>query len=85
MVPQYMTDMFTYVKEKHSVGLRSVTNECLYLNKPKTGLMLKSFSYGGAAIWNQLPTGVKASTSFAMFKRKCSEYSSEYLFSLRET
>ena len=35
------------------------SNNCkLYLEKPKTDFMKKSFSYRGAASWNNLPNDV---------------------------
>ena len=56
MSPKYISDLFvTSCNDKHE--LRS-NHRKLYLQKPKTNLLKKSFSYRGAVSWNSLPTEI---------------------------
>jgi hypothetical protein len=55
-LPELMTNIFK-ICLNDMYPLRS--NNCkLYLEKPKTDFMKKSFSYRGAASWNNLPNDV---------------------------
>ena len=72
MAPEYLTQMF-YVSVNQTYQLRN-NNQKLYLPKPKTNFLKRSFSYRGAVSWNQflmqkLPTMEIPETSISSFKR----------------
>ena len=52
-LPGYMSEMFEF---NHNDMYQLRRNDCkLYLGKPSTDFMKKSFSYRGASAWNDLP------------------------------
>ena len=53
ITPRYLSDLFATC-HNNSHQLRS-NNRKLYLKKPKTNYLRKSFSYRGAISWNDLP------------------------------
>ena len=53
IVPTYLTELFT-TNNNTTYSLRS-NNRNLYLDKPKTNYLKRSFSYRGAMSWNSLP------------------------------
>jgi hypothetical protein len=53
IVPTYLTELFT-TNNNTTYSLRS-NNRKLYLDKPKTNFLKRSFSYRGAMSWNSLP------------------------------
>ena len=56
LTPKYLSDLFV---DCHSDIYQLRSNDLkLYLNKPKTNYLKKSFSYRGAVSWNDLPTEV---------------------------
>ena len=72
MAPEYMTQMFS-VSENQIYQLRH-NHQKLYLRKPKTIFLKRSFSYRAAASWNQLlmeklPLTKLPETSIGSFKR----------------
>ena len=72
MAPEYMTQMFS-VSENQIYQLRH-NHQKLYLRKPKTNFLKRSFSYRAAASWNQLlmeklPLTKLPETSIGSFKR----------------
>ena len=40
----------------------------LYVPKPSTDYLKRSFSYSGASLWNGLPESLRSVTSLAAFK-----------------
>ena len=40
----------------------------LYVPKPRTDYLKRSFSYSGASLWNGLPESLRSVTSLAVFK-----------------
>jgi hypothetical protein len=53
IAPTYLTELFT-TNNNNIYSLRS-NNRKLYLDKPKTNFLKRSFSYRGAMSWNCLP------------------------------
>ena len=80
MAPDYLSKMFHYVKDVHSVNLRSTNCDKLYISRPKTGYQKMTFSYDGATAWNKLPNEVTKSAMLLSFKRNCTRY----IISLRD-
>jgi hypothetical protein len=52
MAPEYLTQMF-HVSVNQTYQLRN-NHQKLYLPKPKTIFLKRSFSYRGAVSWNQI-------------------------------
>ena len=72
MAPEYLTQMF-HVSVNQTFQLRN-NNQKLYLRKPKTNFLKRSFPYRGSVSWNQflmqkLPTMEIPETSISSFKR----------------
>lgn len=56
-LPEYKSDMFS-IRHNANYHLRVNNDRKLYLNKPNTDFMKKSFSYRAAFAWNNLPSDV---------------------------
>ena len=56
MTPKYLTEMFT-MSQNDNYALRSNERK-LYLSKPNTNFLKKSFSYRAAVSWNKLPNEI---------------------------
>ena len=68
LAPSYMKDMFTFNNEIHSHHLRSISSDNLYLQRGRTEVHKKRFSYIGAKVWNELPDYAKVASSLNKFK-----------------
>ena len=66
--PDYLKCIFTPTTNIHDRDLRSASNSQLYLRKPNSELLRKSFSYTGSKIWNGIPSHIKSAKSLAQFK-----------------
>ena len=55
MTPEYLTQMFR-VSDNQNYQLRH-NHQKLFLSKPKTDFLRRSFSYRGASLWNQILMG----------------------------
>ena len=65
-VPQYLQDLFSLRSCPYS--LRDNENK-LFVPKPRTDYLKRSFSYDGAVLWNSLPTQLRSAQSLGVFKR----------------
>ena len=63
--PQYLHEMFASRRCQYS--LRN-TNGKLFIPKPNTNYLKRSFSYSGAFLWNNLPESLRLSPSLTAFK-----------------
>ena len=52
-----------------SFDLRDASQK-LYLSKPRTDYLKRSFNYSGASLWNDLPEDVRTAKSLRNFKRR---------------
>ena len=60
--PEYLTEEINLVRDGTAYSLRdSIYN--LALQKPRTEILKKSFSYRGAKLWNSLPNKMKSGVS----------------------
>ena len=66
LAPNYLCNMFT--PTALSFDLREASQK-LYLPKPRTGYLKRSFSYSGASLWNDLPEDIRSTKSLRNFKR----------------
>ena len=70
--PTYITNRLNQVNNKNAkYSLRSVSNLSIKLDKPKTNIWKKSFTYSGSDLWNKLPLHIKTSKSLNAFKLNC--------------
>ena len=67
--PTSLGNLFTYKDEVTRYNLRDVSSS-LYLPKPRTNSMKRSFMYDGASTWNSIPKEIRESTSLTLFQRK---------------
>ena len=64
--PKYLSDKLTRVNSRHDHATR---NSTLNFNRSSSkGQMMKTFSYNGVIIWNELPADVKQSSHKRRFK-----------------
>ncbi len=69
LAPNYMKDMFTYVRDSHSRTTRSSVKNDLYLSTGKhKELYIQSFAYSGANIWNSINPDIHNQQSLNSFK-----------------
>ena len=67
--PEYLTEEINLVRDGTAYSLRdSVYN--LGLQKPRTEIVKKSFSYRGAKLWNSLPNKMKSEESLESFRKR---------------
>ncbi len=66
LTPMYLQELFVTRVSHYRLG----DSECkLFLPKPRTDYLKRSFSYSGASLWNSLPENLRSSSSFSSFKR----------------
>ena len=71
MVPSYLSRKFTSTSMIHEHSLRR-SNHKLYLPRPLTESLKKSFSHRGATLWNDIPVELTRAQSLAEFESKIS-------------
>ena len=71
MVPSYLSGKFTSTSMIHEHSLRG-SNHKLFVPRPLTESLKKSFSYRGATLWNDIPVELTRVQSLAEFKSKIS-------------
>ena len=80
-VPNYLHDIIVFkvplIFTRHAIACP------LYIPKPKTDYMKRSFQYQGSVIWNNLPQCVRNSTWIMSFKRKYKLLSIDFSQSLK--
>ena len=65
-VARYLQEIFT--SRVSSYELRDFENK-LFVPKPRTDYLKRSFGYSGAVLWNSLPSELRSAQSVASFKR----------------
>ena len=65
-VPRYLQEIFT--SRVSSYELRDFENK-LFVPKPRTDYLKRSFGYSGAVLWNSLSSELRSAQSLASFKR----------------
>jgi hypothetical protein len=71
MVPSHWSGKFTPTSVVHEHSLRG-SNHKLFVPRPLTESLKKSFSYRGATLWNDIPVKLTRIQSLAEFKSKIS-------------
>ena len=65
--PEYLKGLFKPFSTDY--GLKNSNNK-LFLPKPRTDFLKRSFCYNGAHLWNRLPSNVRAIRSFTNFRNE---------------
>ena len=65
-VPEYLSDKFVSINNIHMYNLRGAQHN-LFIPRPKTEALKKSFSYRGAVTWNSLSAEAKQATTLNCF------------------
>ena len=71
--PISLKDLFVRSKELHEYDLRSSAVD-LKLPLPHTEFLKRSLSFGGAKLWNSLPSVIKNVDSFKLFKSSIAKF-----------
>ncbi len=75
LAPEYLHEMFHTQSDMLdgtlNVTLRSVTNEALFVPRPKIEQFKGSLSYSGAIIWNSIPQHIRNASSIHVFADHC--------------
>ena len=71
LAPNYLCNMFT--TRTLPFDLRDASQK-LYLPKPRTDYLKRSFSYSGASLWNDLPEDIRTTKSLRNFKRRIDKW-----------
>ena len=66
LVPEYLTDKFASINTIHMHNLRGAQHN-LFIPRPNTEALKKSFRYRGAVTWNSLSTEAKQATTLNCF------------------
>ena len=66
LVPEYLSDKFANVNTIHRHNLRSAQHN-LFIPRPNTEALKKSFCYRGAVTWNSLSAEAKQATTLNSF------------------
>ena len=75
--PDYLSNKFIFPNDTTRYRLRLKYEMRLALPQPRTDYVRTSFSYSGAALWNNLPTDIRVSKTLGKFTTKLSNYSFE--------
>ena len=70
LAPDYLCEMFKSNPCSNKYSLRSSDAHCLFIPRPKTNYMKKTFQYSGTILWNKLPKSVKESENINVFKHR---------------
>ena len=68
--PNYMSDMLSYTSEYNEYNTRNVSNNELYVPRPRLDLYRQSFQYTGPMLYNSLPNTIKNVESLLCFKKE---------------
>ena len=69
LAPDYLREKLSYVCQRHGHKLRNA-DTCIHLilPRPNTEYGKKTFSYGGAALWNSIPGDIRKAKTLRRFK-----------------
>ena len=65
--PDYMSDMFTYVRDINLCDTRSVRDNSLYIPKIKKQIFSQSIQVNGPRTWNGIPSEIRNLSSLTSF------------------
>ena len=74
MSPDYMSDMFTYVRDISVRHTRAAVSSSLYIPRVKKSMYSQSMYVKGPTVWNSLPSHIQQCTSLESFKFNLKKY-----------
>ena len=74
LAPAYLCNLF--FPSTPNYDFRNAKKKLL-LPKPRTDYLMRSFSYSGAFLWNNLPEDIRTSNSLGFFKRSSHKWFSD--------
>ena len=78
LAPQRLCNIFQFSNNVTSYNLRGSSNG-LFIPRPRTKFLKKSFSYSGAKLWNKIPEDIRNSSSYNLFCQNLSSSASKLL------
>ena len=78
LAPQRLCNIFQFSNNVTSYNLRGSSNG-LFIPRPRTEFLKKSFSYSGAKLWNKIPEDIRNSSSYNLFCQNLSSSASQLL------
>ena len=72
--PSYLCEMFKSCSDSTVYSLRSTKTNRLFIQRPNTNFMKKSFQYLGTLLWNELPLSLTIIENIDLFKKKYFDY-----------
>ena len=74
LTPPYLHNLFTPIQKRHQHGTR-LSRSGVAVPRANTSLMMRSFQYRGAVVWNSLPDEVRSSNRKRSFETALKVYS----------
>lgn len=71
--PTHLQQLFSFVNDTHGYNLRN-SDINLKIPLPHTDYSKRSLAYSGPVLWNNLPSSIKTTSSFNIFKNLISSY-----------
>jgi len=71
---EYMSDLFTYVRDVNLCNTRSASDNTLTIPKVNKHVFSQSIQVSGPRTWNRVPSEVRTSNSLCSFKTSLSNY-----------
>ena len=62
------------MSDRNPYSLQNVVGEKLQIAKAKTELFMKTFTYSGPKLWNELPFQIRQASSHNAFKTKVKSF-----------
>ena len=85
--PDYLCNLFDMNTNSNIYSLRSFAKGNLFVPRPNSNFMKRTFHYSGTILWNSLPPNLKLIQDIDLFKKKYTDYlmskqNNEWLYSL---
>ena len=74
IAPNYLSEMFKSCYDSTVYSLRSTKSNRLFIQRPNTNFMKRTFQYSGTLLWNEIPLSLKNIQNIDVFKKRYFEY-----------
>jgi hypothetical protein len=72
--PDYLCNLFDMNTNSNVYSLRSSAKGNLFVPRPNSNFMKRTFHYSGTILWNSLPPNLKLIQDIDLFKKKYTDY-----------
>ena len=72
--PDYLCNLFDMNANSNVYSLRSSAKGNLFVPRPNSNFMKRTFHYSGTILWNSLPPNLKLIQDIDLFKKKYTDY-----------